>query len=77
MEDLHPFPRMELDERIVHSLSWTVHFPQPQGEVDILLGVADSLRLLKKKTYIPKEGFCFAVHSLQIRALWKSTSKGF
>ena len=49
MENLHPYPRMDLDERIVRSFDMDGPFPRPEGVVDILLGCADSLRFLKKR----------------------------
>ena len=38
MENLHPFPRMELDERTVCSFEMNGPFPRSEGVVDILLG---------------------------------------
>ena len=49
MESIHPFPRMELDEHIVQSFEMDGPYPRPEGDVDILLGCADSLRFLKKR----------------------------
>ena len=57
MENLHPFPRMELDEDIVQSFEMDGPFPRAEGEVDILLGWADSLRLLKKRHIFLKKDF--------------------
>ena len=57
MENIHPFPRMELDEHIVQSFEMDGPFPRPEGEVDILLGCADSLRFLKKRHIFLKKNF--------------------
>ena len=57
MDNLHSFPRMELDESIVNSFEMDGPFPRPQGEVDILLGCADSLRFLKKRHIFLKKDF--------------------
>ena len=48
MDKIHPFPRMELDESIVNSFEMDGPFPRPEGEVDILLGCADSLTHLAR-----------------------------
>ena len=57
MENLYPFPRMELDEHIVQSFEMDGPFPRAEGEVDILLGCADSLRFLKKRHIFLKKDF--------------------
>ena len=74
---IHPFPKSELDDRIVRSYELNGPFPRPEGEVEILLGVADSLKLLKEEACFPEEVFCITVHSLWLCAMWKSTSKNF
>ena len=51
MDDIHPFPRLELDEIITRSYEMNGPFPRSEGSVDILLGVADSLKLLKRNTF--------------------------
>ena len=76
LDDIHPFPKLELDEIITRSYEMNGPFPRSEGSVDILLGVADSLKLLKEKHFL-EEILCFTVHSLRIRALWESTGKGF
>ena len=57
MEKIHPFPRMGLDESIVRSFEMDGPFPRPEGEVDILLGCADSLRFWKKRHLFLKKDF--------------------
>ena len=57
MENLHPFPRMELDEHILQSFEMDGPFPRAEGEVDILLGCADSLRFLKRRHMFLKRDF--------------------
>ena len=57
MENLHPYPRMELDERIVRSFDIDGPFPRPEGLIDILLGCADSLRFLRKRHIFLKKDF--------------------
>ena len=37
LDGIHPFPKLELDERIVRSHAMNGPFPCPEGEVDILL----------------------------------------
>ena len=49
LDGIHPFPKLELEESIVRSYAMNGPFPHPEGEVDLLLGVTDSLKLLKKK----------------------------
>ena len=57
MENIHPFPWMELDEKIVRSFMMDFPFPISEGEVDILLGCADVLRFLKKRHVFLKKDF--------------------
>ena len=57
MDDIHPFPRLELDEIITRSYEMNGPFPRSEGSVDILLGVADSLKLLKRKHIFLKKSF--------------------
>ena len=57
MENLHPFPRMELDENIICSFEMDGPFPRSEGVVDILLGCADALRFLKKRHVFLKKDF--------------------
>ena len=54
---MDPFPRMELDKRIVRSFEKDGPFPRPEGVVDILLGCADSLRFLRKRHIFLKKDF--------------------
>ena len=57
LEGIHPFPRLELDERIVRSYKMNGPLPRPEGGVDILLGIADLLKLLRKKHVFLKNSF--------------------
>ena len=57
LENVHPFPRLELDEQIVRSFEMDSPFPRAEGEVDIFLGCADSLRFLKKRHIFLKRDF--------------------
>ena len=57
LDDIHPFPRLELDEIITRSYDMNGPFPRPEGSVDILLGVADSLKLLRRKHIFLRQSF--------------------
>ena len=49
VDDIHTFPKLELNDKIIQTYEMNVPFPQPEGEVDISLRVVDSLKLLKNK----------------------------
>ena len=57
LDDIHPFPRLELDEIITQSYEMNGPFLCSEGRVDILLGAADSLKLLKRKHVFLKKSF--------------------
>ena len=53
VENMHTFPRLDLDKKIVKSYLMDGPFPRKEGKVDFLLGIVDSMRLLKgKPTFI-------------------------
>ena len=77
LDGIHPFLKLELDDRIILSYGMNGPFPQPEGEVDIFIGECWFVEVAKKETCFPEEIFCFTVHSLWLRTMWKSTSKNF
>ena len=57
LDDIHPFPKLELDEIITRSYEMNGPFLRSEGSGDILLGVADLLKLLNRKHIFLRKSF--------------------